>query len=75
MRALASSTSSKIPGTGWLIERVAISPSTQGIWMRACVTRSFWSGSPKIVSGAGAGSVCHIASMAATFIFWFCVVS
>ena len=28
------------------------------------------SGKPKMVKDAGAGSVCHIASMAAIFIFW-----
>jgi hypothetical protein len=32
------------------------------------------SGMPNAVSEAGAGSVCHIASMAASFIFWLSVI-
>jgi hypothetical protein len=35
------------------------------------VLRPATSGKPNAVNDAGAGSVCHIASMAAIFIFWF----
>ena len=39
--------------------------------MRRCVAS--WLGMPKAVKPAGAGSVSHIASIAASFIFWFSV--
>ena len=60
-----------MPSTGVSIERVAIRPSTQGTRMAAWVVWAPWSGRPTRVKHAGAGSVCHIASIAAIFIFWF----
>ena len=53
-------------------ERVPISPIAQGMWIAYRVSCAFWSGRPNRVKGAGAGSVFHIASIAAIFIFWFC---
>ena len=41
--------------------------------MAKCVSRSLWLGMPKAVKEAGAGSVSHMASMAASFIFWLSV--
>lgn len=58
-----------MPRTGWSMERVAMSPSTQGTLISACVVRVSTSGIPNTVKPAGGGSVFHIASMAAIFIF------
>ncbi len=74
MRCFASATRSRIPGTGWSIERVAMSPSIHGIFTSSRVLRAAGSGSPNNVNEAGAGSVCHMLSIAAIFIFW-CSVS
>ena len=60
-----------MPSTGVSSERVAISPSTQGIRTPYFVVSSAISGRPNSVNEAGAGSVSHIASIAAIFIFWF----
>ena len=70
IRSLACSTSSKMPGTSVSVERVAINPNIQGISTRAWVSWVAMSGSPNIVKAAGAGSVCHSLSIAASFIFW-----
>ena len=60
-----------MPRTGWSIERVAMSPSSQGTFSSACVTCACTSGKPNTVKPAGGFSVCHSASIAAIFIFWF----
>ena len=46
-------------------------PITQGTSIASRVICVFSSGKPKAVKLAGAGSVCHMASMAASFILWF----
>ena len=71
MRILASSTKSLMPGTRLSAERVAISPNTHGTLTSYLVVWVLRSGMPKTVNDAGAGSVFHIASIAAIFIFWF----
>ena len=58
-----------MPGTSVSIERVAMRPSTHGTRIALCVVRAARSGMPKTVKLAGGGSVSHIASMAAIFIF------
>ena len=60
-----------MPVTGRSMERVAIRPSTYGTFSCARVMCAVASGRPNTVNPAGGGSVVHIASMAATFIFWF----
>lgn len=60
-----------MPGIGVSIERVPISPITHGTRSARCVVRCCTSGMPNTVNEAGAGSVSHIASIAAIFIFWF----
>lgn len=72
IRSWLSATSGLMPGTSWLMDRVAMSPSIQGTRIASWVWRVARSGMPKIVKLAGAASVSHIASIAATFIFWFC---
>ena len=59
-----------MPGISVVSERVPIKPSSHGMCTAKCVSRVRWSGKPKAVNAAGAGSVFHIASSAATFIFW-----
>ena len=73
MRSSAVATSSKMPSTGLSIVRVAIKPMTHGTWTPKWVSRSFIEGMPIRVRPAGAGSVCHMASSAANFIFWLSV--
>jgi cytochrome d ubiquinol oxidase subunit I len=53
------------------IERVAMSPSSQGIFTSAWVVRAATSGKPKAVKLAGGLAVCHSASIDAIFICWF----
>jgi hypothetical protein len=50
-------------------ERVPIRPMTQGCARQVGLARGR-SGKPKAVKAAGAGSVSHMASIAASFIFW-----
>ena len=70
MRPFASSTSCLMPGSVVSSERVAISPSAPGICSTWWVVRAAWSGKPIAVKGAGAASVSHMPSIAASFIFW-----
>ena len=60
-----------MPSTGVSSERVAIRPSTQGILTSYFVVSFAISGRPNSVNEAGGGSVSHMASIAAIFIFWF----
>jgi len=60
-----------MPGMGLSSERVPIRPMTQGMRTAKCVLRVATSGMPNRVNEAGGGSVSHIASIAAIFIFWF----
>jgi hypothetical protein len=60
-----------MPSTGSLAERVAISPSSHGTLSSSCVVCARSSGMPNTVNPAGGRCVCHSASMAAIFIFWF----
>ena len=60
-----------MPVTGVSTDRVAIRPSIQGTLTSNSVLWVARFGRPKTVKEAGAGSVFHIASMAAIFIFWF----
>ncbi len=62
-----------MPGTSRSSERVAIKPSTHGILISAWVLCAERSGMPNTAKPAGAGSVSHIASIAAIFICWFSV--
>ena len=73
MRACAFATSSSIPGIGVFRERVAIIPSAHGILISIRFSWVAGSGTANSVNGAGAGAVFHIASIAASFIFWFSV--
>jgi hypothetical protein len=59
-----------MPGMTVVSERVPMMPMAHGMWTAKCVSRAFWSGKPIAVKAAGAGSVSHMASMAASFIFW-----
>ena len=70
MRCSARAISGLMPSTGWSNERVAISPSSQGILTSYLVVPLAMSGTPNSVKAAGGGSVSHIASIAAIFIFW-----
>ena len=58
-----------MPGSGVSSECVAIKPRSQGTSTLSRVTCALLSGKPKSVKEAGGGSVSHIASMAAIFIF------
>jgi len=71
MRCLFCSTRSWMPGTCSSSERVAIMPSAHGMRTAALVSRSSMLGRPNSVNDAGAGAVCHSASIAATFMCWF----
>ena len=75
MRPSALSTISKVPGISLSIERVPIRPVTQGICTAKWVVRSLMLGTPNTAKEAGAGSVSHIDSMAASFIFWLPIVA
>ena len=71
MRCLLCSTRSWMPGTCSSSERVAIRPSAHGMRTAALVSRACMLGMPNRVNEAGAGVVCHSASIAATFMCWF----
>ena len=70
MRARFFSLISRMPGISRLIERVPIKPITHGI----CTAQSFRCsasfGQAIRLNGAGAGSVSHIASIAASLVCW-----
>jgi hypothetical protein len=68
---LASSNRFWMPSAGASVDRVAIRPSIHGRRTAYFVVWVWMSGMPITVNEAGAGSVCHIASMAVIFIFWF----
>ncbi|MNJ64483.1 hypothetical protein D3C77_604340 [compost metagenome] len=65
---------SLIPKSGVVSERVPMMPMTYGISMAKSFLRSAWLGIAIRLKDAGAGSVCHMDSMAAIFIFWCSVV-
>ena len=73
MRPCAFVTSSSIPGIGVLRDRVAIIPSAHGTLISIRFSWVAGSGIAKSVNDAGAGAVFHMASIAASFIFWFSV--
>ncbi|CFO83434.1 Uncharacterised protein [Bordetella pertussis] len=74
MRTSARRTRSSMPSSGVVSERVPISPMTYGMEIANSFLRSSWLGMAIRLNEAGAGSVCHMASMAAIFIFWCSVV-
>ena len=63
-----------MPGITVSSERVPIRPMTHGMRIAKRVVRAVTSGRPNTVNAAGAGSVSHIDSIEASFIFW-CSVS
>ena len=72
-RPWAICTRSLMPGTSVSRERVLMSPSTHGILISKVCPLPV--GSANRVNEAGAGSVSSMFSMAASFIFWSCVVT
>ena len=69
-RPSALATNSLMPGTSMSAERVAISPRAQGILTSKRFVPVSASGMANTVKPAGAGSVSHMASIAASFMRW-----